>query len=168
MWCVIQVFTGKEEMMRHACIKYIDPEVLEDTFIPMRVRQRKYFGVWKDEKCVLFPGYVFLITPDPGRLHGELKKVEGMTKLLKVGTDVLTLTESEEQFMRRISDDEHVAQMSVGFIEGDTIKVTEGPLLGLEGMIRKIDRHKRQCVVETEMFGQKTKMTVGLEIVYKK
>ena len=58
--------------------------------------------------------------------------------------------------------------MSVGFIEGDTIKVTEGPLLGLEGKIRKIDRHKRQCVVETEMFGQKTKMTVGLEIVYKK
>ncbi len=167
MWCVIQVFTGREEYIRHACIKYIDKEILKDTFIPLRVRQRKYSGEWKDEKCVILPGYVFLVTDDPKKLHQELKKVEGMTKLLRDENNFLTLTPEEEVFIQNIINEEYLVKMSVGFIEGDKVTVTEGPLMGLEGLIRKIDRHKRQCIIETEMFGQKTRITMGLEIVSK-
>ena len=167
MWCVIQVFTGQEEKMRSACIKYIDSDVLEETFIPKRIRRRKYLGTWRDEECALFPGYVFLVTEKPDELHDQLRRVEGMTKLLRDESSVLMLTHEEEEFMKTLGDSEHVTQMSIGIIEGKTIRITEGPLIGLEGMIRKIDRHKRQCIVETDMFGQKTKMTVGLEIISK-
>lgn len=57
--------------------------------------------------------------------------------------------------------------MSYRYIEGQKVNITEGPLKGLEGQISKIDRHKRQCIVEVDMFGLKTRMTVGLEIVEK-
>ncbi len=167
MWCVIQVYTGKEEKMRRACIKYIDESILQETFIPQRIRRRKYAGVWRDERCSLFPGYVFLITDDPVALYSELKKVEGMTKLLRADRDILTLSPAEEELMRKLGDEEHVTRMSYGIIEGDKITVTDGPLKGLEGLIKRIDRHKRQCIVETEMFGQRSKMTVGIEIVSK-
>ncbi|MBR1798180.1 MAG: antiterminator LoaP [Clostridiales bacterium] len=164
---MIQVFTGKEEKMRRACLKYVDPDVLEDTFIPKRIRRRKYSGVWKDEECALFPGYVFMITSKPQELYDQLWRVEGLTKLLHVEKQILTLTDSEVEFMKRLGGKEHIAQMSIGFIVGDKVTVTDGPLKGLEGMIKKIDRHKRQCIVETDMFGQKTKMIVGIEIVSK-
>ena len=167
MWCVIQVLTGREEKMRQACDKYIDKDVLEETFIPQYVRRRKYAGSWKDEKCALFPGYVFLITEHPKELHAQLRRVEGMTKLLTANTNILTLTSEEEDFLRRLGGDDHIAEMSVGFIIGDKITVTQGPLMGLEGSIRKIDRHKRQCIVEVDMFGQKIQTKVGLEIVSK-
>ena len=93
--------------------------------------------------------------------------VEGMTKLLTADTTILTLTPEEEEFMRRLGGDDHIAEMTVGFIVGDKITVTQGPLMGLEGSIRKIDRHKRQCIVEVDMFGQKIQTKVGLEIVSK-
>ena len=57
--------------------------------------------------------------------------------------------------------------MSEGFIEGDKFIVTRGPLCGKEGLIQKINRHKRKAWLEVEMFGRKQEIEVGLEIVAK-
>ena len=168
MWCVIQVLTGKEEKIRHACEKYIDSDNLDETFIPFRECRRKRNGEWRLEKTVLFPGYVFLITEHPDDLYDQLRRVEGMTKLLRADQTVLQLTKDEEELLKSLGGKNHIVEMSYGYIEGQKVNITEGPLKGLEGQITKIDRHKRQCIVEVEMFGQKTRMTVGLEIVEKK
>lgn len=168
MWCVIQVLTGREEKIRQSCEKYIDPDVLEETFIPWRECRRKRDGVWRNEKTALFPGYVFVITERPDALYDQLKKVEGMTKLLRAERTVLQLTSEEESLLKALGGDNHTVAMSYGFIEGQTVTITDGPLKGMEGQIAKIDRHKRQCLVEVQMFGQKTRMTAGLEIVEKR
>ena len=55
--------------------------------------------------------------------------------------------------------------MSTGIIEGEQVIVTGGPLMGMEGYIRKIDRHKRKAWVELEMFGRIQRVEIGLEIV---
>ena len=168
MWCVIQVLTGKEEKIRHACEKYIDSDILDETFIPFRKCRRKRNGVWKDEKTVLFPGYVFLITEHPDELYDQLRRVEGMTKLLRADQTVLQLTAEEEELLKNLGGDNHIVEMSYGFIEGQKVTITDGPLKGMEGLIRKIDRHKRACIVEVQMFGQNTRITAGLEIVEKR
>ena len=43
----------------------------------------------------------------------------------------------------------------------------EGPLVGMEGMIKRIDRHKRMAVLEVELFNRISEVKVGLEIVEK-
>ena len=57
--------------------------------------------------------------------------------------------------------------MSEGIIEHSQVKVMSGPLMGKEGYIRKIDRHKRKAWLEMEMFGRTQSIQVGLEIVAK-
>ena len=57
--------------------------------------------------------------------------------------------------------------MSKGFIIGDAITVTEGPLKGYEGSIKKIDRHKRMAFVELPFLGKETRVRIPLEIVDK-
>ena len=57
--------------------------------------------------------------------------------------------------------------MSVGVMEGDRIIVKEGPLVGMEGKIKKIDRHKRMAILEVELVNRVSEMKVGLEIVEK-
>ena len=59
-------------------------------------------------------------------------------------------------------------KMSEGIIEGDQIIVTRGPLCGKEGLIQKIDRHKRKAWLEMKMFGREQRVEVGLEIVEKR
>ena len=57
--------------------------------------------------------------------------------------------------------------MSEGYITGDKVTVTRGPLIGLEGDIRKIDRHKRRAYLDVTLFGRTVPASVGLEVVRK-
>ena len=51
-------------------------------------------------------------------------------------------------------DGNHTVRMSEGYISGDKITVTRGPLMGFEGDIRKIDRHKRRAYIDVTLFGR--------------
>ena len=60
-----------------------------------------------------------------------------------------------------------LVEMSCGIIENDRVQIVSGPLTGMEGSIRRIDRHKRIAHLEIEMFGRTVEMKVGLEIIKK-
>lgn len=167
MWYVIQVFTGKEEQMKKLCECQIPKTVLKKCFIPYYEEMKRYLGEWHKEKKRLFPGYIFVVTDEIAALYTELNKIQGFAKILGDQTCLLPLTEREVSFIRRFGGEEHVVGMSWGMIENDEVMIMEGPLKGLEGCIRRIDRHKRRAEIEIEMFGRTVNATVGIEIVRK-
>ena len=57
--------------------------------------------------------------------------------------------------------------MSQGYIVGDKVNIISGPLVGYEGKIKKIDRHKRIAYIEVSLFDQVVVVQVGLEIISK-
>ena len=77
----------------------------------------------------------------------------------------MPLDEAEVRFLLEFGMGEQIVSMSEGIIENDNVVVITGPLKGNEGLIRKIDRHKRRAYLEIEMFGRKIETQVGLEIV---
>ena len=79
----------------------------------------------------------------------------------------MPLTEKEQRFIQRLGGNGYVVEMSEGIIEQSKVRVTSGPLMGMEGYIRKIDRHKRKAWLELELFGRKQTVQVGLEVVSK-
>ena len=173
MWYVIQVFTGTEEKTAEKCRSVIgiqdeEESVLRKCFIPYVIRKRRYCGAWHEEKKILFPGYVFLVSDDPGELFLRLKKVPGLTKLLGTGDEIVPLSAEEETLLKKLGGEDQVVEGSIGILEQDKIIITEGPLQGMEGFIKKIDRHKRAAWLEVELMGRKIETQVGLEIVEKK
>lgn len=168
MWYVMQVQTGTEEKIRTQCISIIDERILEQCFIPYYEEKKKYQGTWHTEKKILFPGYVFMVSDRLMDLYKSLKKVIGLTKLLGTGQEITPLTEEETIFLKKIQVDEKPLEISTGVIINGTVEITEGPLKGMEGYVRKIDRHKRKAWLEIDMFGRTMEMEVGLEIIEKK
>lgn len=168
MWYVIQVRTGTEESVKKQCEKLIDKDAMERCFIPYYEEMKRYQGAWHKEIGILFPGYVFLVSDNLDQLHEELKKVIGLTKLLGSGDEVIPLADEEITFMKQFGGEDQVVPMSIGVIEQDQVVILEGPLKGREGMIRKIDRHKKKAWIEMEMFGRKQVVEIGVEIVGKK
>lgn len=167
-WYVIQVRTGTEEHIRAQCqIMIANTQVMEACFIPYYEEKKKYEGRWHIEKKILFPGYIFMISQDVTALYLELKKVFGLTRILGSGDTLIPLTDKEIAFMERFGGPKQVVEMSLGIIEGSQVIITEGPLQGLEGCIKKIDRHKRKAWVELPMFGRIQRVEVGVEIVRK-
>lgn len=167
MWYVIQVRTGAEENIRQQCIARIPTTVLKRCFLPYYEEKKKIRGSWTVQKKHLFPGYVFAVTDDIETLYEMLKNVMGMTRLLGVGEDIVSLTEEEVQLLKRFGGEEQIVEMSEGIIENSVMKILSGPLTGMEGAIRKIDRHKRKAWIEIEMFGRLQIVQVGLEILWK-
>lgn len=91
-----------------------------------------------------------------------------MTKVLQAENAWLPLYAEEENFLKRLMGEERVVRLSKGYIEGDKVIIKEGPIQGLEGMIRKIDRHKRIAIIEVELFMRKVEVSIGLGIVEKR
>lgn len=168
MWYVVQVHTGTEESVLAQCREKISGNVLEKIFIPYYEERRHIRGEWMTRRQILFPGYVILITEKIEELYYELKKIIGLTKILGAGTDIVPLEPEEVTFLQKFGGDGQVVAMSEGIIEGTQAIIYSGPLIGMEGSIRKIDRHRRKAWIEVQMFGRMQVVQVGLEIVEKK
>lgn len=167
MWYVVQVRTGTEENIRAQCRRKVSPDVLESCFIPYYEEKKRIRGRWITQRKILFPGYIFAATREIEKLHMEMKHVLGLSRLLGTGDEIVPLTQDEEDFLRTLGGEEHVVPVSEGVIEGTVVKVYAGPLKGMEGSIRKIDRHKRKAWLEIPLFGRVQQVEVGLEIVKK-
>lgn len=167
MWYVVQVRSGTEHNIRIQCNKKIPDTIMERCFIPYYEEKKKQNGTWNTLQKVLFPGYIFMITEDVEKLFFHLKTIEGMTKLIGTGQDIIPLKEEEITFLKRFGGEEQIVSMSEGIIEGTQVTIISGPLKGMEGLIQKIDRHKRKAWLELEMFGKMQQVEVGLEITRK-
>lgn len=166
---VMQVMVGREEATADLCRFLIkDKTVLENCFIPKYIKKRKVKGVWTNDKSIIFKGYVFLISDNIAELYNALKQVPDMTKVIgKKKEEIYPLLDSEVVSLSRFVDEQYTLGLSRGYIEGGIIHITEGPLKGHEAYIKKIDRHKRDAIVQVPFLGELRQIKVGLEIIHK-
>lgn len=167
-WYVIQVKSGNEEKIRDICYRLIPKNILSECFIPRTKTVRKLRGQFYEREDILFKGYVFMISDVIDDLYQQLKLIPELTKVLgNDGQGILPLLKEEVMFLLQFGKENHIVEMSKGYIVGTKINITSGPLVGNEGIIRKIDRHKRIAYIEVKLFDQLTTVKVGLEIISK-
>lgn len=142
-------------------------QCLRTLLYPILPTEETISGEWHIQERILFPGYVFLIAENPEKLVNGLRKVIGLTKLIGTGDEIVPLVQEEIDLLMKIGTDKQLVEMSSGIIENDRVQILAGPLMGMEGNIRRIDRHKRIAYLEIEMFGRTVEMKVGLEIIRK-
>lgn len=170
MFC-IQTDTRYIEQVRNA----IKENVLvdgEEVFMPVTERIRKIEGKWQRILVPMFFGYLFITSEQPTELYGRLHKSLGKTifkyvKLIRDNEYIIPLSKEDEKIVTELSDENHIIKASLGYIKGDKLIVTDGPLRGREGEVVKINRHKRIAVLAIDFLGEKRNITVGLEVVRK-
>ena len=179
-WYVFYVRTGKEnrvvqDIARFADTKGFTAEVVEP-FCPQTetyYRSARNGAGKRYQKRPLFASYVFVETRlDQKAFLSEFGSFaygsDDIIRLLKSGTDNIALPDHERARLEFLLRGKRCVERSVGFINGDTVTITAGALMGCEGMITYINRHNRYADIEIDMFGGKTKARVALEIVEKK
>ena len=167
-WYVIQVRSKAEEKIRRSCEMLISKEILKECFIPKNKRMKKIKGNWIEIEEILFKGYVFAISDDVNRLYAELKNIPDLTKVVGRKEKIIyPISDEEATFLKEFAKENHKIDMSYGFIVNDKIIIESGPLKGREGLIKKIDRHKRKAIIEMKFLNQTISASVGLEIIRK-
>lgn len=168
MWYVVQVQSGKERQTLDLMQRFVDGNTLQEVFLPQREEMRSRKGSWYKTTDLLFRGYVFAITKDPDLLYSELMKVPAFTRMLGQNDQkFIPLSQDEISFISHYGGDERLVRVSEGIMEGDQVKVLDGPLFGQEGIIEKIDMHKKAAWVNVFILGREIKIKFGLDIVRK-
>ena len=171
-WYVLFVRTGSEVKIKMSLEKILNTGHFVP-FIPMTQNKVKFSGKVKKEKKAMFPGYVFIETnissvEFKSAIYSARFYVKDIIRILRYGrTFDIVVKESEREMLTGLLNNTYCVESSVGIIVGDKVYVSEGPLMGRESIIKRIDRHKKQAVIEMEFMGNIKRVVVGLEIVQK-
>ncbi len=171
-WYVFYVQTGREQLVCDYLNNVMNREE-SIAFFPQVELIFKNSKVVNKELKPMFPGYVFMDSVLDEKTfitqtHRYSRFSRHIFKLLgNENIDYMTLTKEEKNFLLGFCYDGYVAEESKGFIAGDRIYITSGPLKGKESIIKKINRHKRRAEIEMICFGDKRRISVSLEIISK-
>ena len=176
-WYVVQVETGREQSACKAIeragrladgLEAGHEPLVREVFSPRYRSRFKLHGEWHDEERQLLPGYVVAVTEEPWKLAQALRGVAGFTRVLKAGETFAPLKDEDRGWIERwTTQGDRTIPMSFGYKEGDKVVVTDGPLVGHEAMITRVNRRKRVAHLEIHAGQLTIHTTVGLEVLPK-
>lgn len=167
MWYVIQVQARHEIAIVEKCRERGVLLPGEEMFTMLCERMVKEGGEWKKRTEVAFQKYVMVDTADADGLRIRLRRVGEMTKMLGVDDTVAPIYPEEQELLQRLGGEEHVIRYSEGYMAGEKLVVTEGPMKGMEGLVKWTDRHQRIAGIEVFLMGQKIVVKMGMGILKK-
>ena len=172
----IQTTTRKESNLIRYMDQLAEPGLITEVFLPKREVLKRYKGAWNKQEEILFPGYLFVETPDVTAFFYALKAIPMFARLLgDQEVNYNALTPEEETFIRRIGGNrgDHTFGVSqvmmksdVPYKKGDHVIIVSGDLKDFEGEIIGFNFHKRKAMIRSEMLGNSV-IHVGIEIVQK-
>lgn len=136
--------------------------IVPHTEISKRVQK-----VWQKEIHALFPGYVLVDTKAPGQCEVLFRAVPEFLRFVTIGEKITPIAAHEaERIGIWLGQKDYLLRMSRGVIEeGGRALILEGPLRGHDGLITKVNRHKRLAFLEMSFLGRPMTIKVGLELV---
>lgn len=112
-----------------------------DTFLPLERCRRQWGARSATVQSALFPGYVFSRFDPSERL--PVLTTPGVLNVVKSVTGPVSVPESELDAIRRALNSESVVQrFPYGYV-GEQVRIEEGPLKGVEGIILSTAKESR-------------------------
>jgi transcriptional antiterminator NusG len=162
----MQIMTGMEDAYVELLSK-TNPDI-ELFVIKKTIRSRKKGKVVTLINRV-FPGYVFFQHPDeelPAILIRTLKRTRNFVRILPDTRAIKPLNARDSDLLHHlVSFGQSIGTSLVTFDENNRIKILKGPLMGLEGMIVKVDKRKRRAKIRLDMNDSPIMFDLGFEVL---
>ena len=167
-WYLIHTPAGAERATGEKLLKLIPCSLLADAFTLSKERWEKRGGMWSLCRVQMYPEYLFVVSRDIQGLKSALRKLSFHVDLVGAAErSIMPLSEDARAFFEKAAGAERVIRSSTAVIEDGVLQVTEGPLVGCERQIIKVDRHKRRCWVSVGEPGGGFLETLPLDVPVK-
>jgi transcriptional antiterminator NusG len=165
----LQVKTRSEEKYIKL-LRAVHPEVGFPIYFPKRKIDIRRGGLVSQSTSAVFPGYLF-VEVDEGedirRHQWAFRRTDGFFRFLKSNQDICPMADRDlEVALHFIKNVGPVAGKSrVYFNEDSRNVVVEGPLMGLEGRIIKVDKRKRRAKIKLDLYNDSFSIDLGFEVI---
>ena len=166
-WYVIQVRSRKETEFRRLAHLQIGPGNGDNLYIPLRKMYIRRQGKEHIEECPIYPGYVFLSTPELSpEQQNDYRRVNGVIRWLGVDGKVMALGPGDLEILQHfLRNGEVVGISQVTYDANMRIQVLAGPLMGLEGRIIRVDKRKRRAHVRLDLYHSSFEVDFSFELI---
>lgn len=151
-WYALFVNTGQEDKVKEKIYFKLKDEIT--AIVPKRKMRERKEGKWEDKIRVLFPGYILLNGCITLAKYNMIRQIPGVIRLLSDSDGPQEIDEHEIRVIKGlISHNELIGYSSI-YLNNGRIIVSEGPLLGLEGYIKALDKRKGRVKVMLNLLGE--------------
>jgi transcriptional antiterminator NusG len=174
-WYVLRTVGGKEKKVK----EYIESEIanagLQEYVSQVLIPTEKVYQIRNGKKVSkernFFPGYLLIEAALVGEIPHMLKNITNVIGFLgdTKGGDPVPMRQSEvNRILGRVDEmAENAEEMNIPFVIGETVKVTDGPFNGFNGIIEEINEEKKKLKVMVKIFGRKTPLELSFMQVEK-
>ena len=174
-WYSLRVISGKERKIKERIELEIKRAGWDDVVTQVLVPSEKVYKIRNGKKVILdrniLPGYI-LLEADPERFSAEI--VQGISNMPNVihflgRQSPIPMQESEaNRMLGKVDDSQGLAESMVEpFIEGEMVKIIDGPFNDFVGDIKEINEEKKKLKVIVKIFGRGTEVELNFMQVEK-
>ena len=163
-WYVVHTYSGYENAVAAAVMKAAEnrrmTDLIQEVNIPLETVTEITDSGEKTVERKVFPGYVLvkmILTDDSWHLVHNVRGATGF-----VGSDGKAIPLTEEE-IRSLGVERR--EISVAYQLGDTVRVSDGPLTGFNGVVEELEPEKNRVRVVVSMFGRETPVDLELDQV---
>lgn len=140
-------------------------ELRDQIVWPRRQLRLRKQGRWLATESPIFPGYVFLRAAAVDQtMYWEVKRLPGFLRFLPSNANIVPLNANDTELLGHfLTFGEVVGNSMVYFDEQKRIRVTSGPLKGMEGRIVKVDRRKGRARVKLDLYDESFLIDFGFQ-----
>ncbi len=174
-WYVIRVISGKERKLKELIEYEIERTGWTDAVPQVLIPTEKVYKIRKGKKVIqeknFFPGYI-LIEVEPGKFTGEMlqmiRSTNGVINFLGNNNPVPLRKSEVNRILGKVDEMSEMGErMNEAFIEGETIKIIDGPFNDFFGTIEQVYEEKKKLKVIVKIFGRKTPVELNFMQVEK-
>ena len=160
-WYVVHTLSGCENKVKTHLEKRIDSLNIRDSISKILIPTEEIAEVRGGEKKLttrnLFPGYVLVEMEMNDRTWYLLKSIPGVSGFLGSGREPVALGEKEvESILRAAEERKAKPKPKAVFEQGERVRVVEGPLANLSGVVEELNPEKGRLKVMVSIFGRST------------
>jgi len=158
-WFVVHTYSGYEERVKKNLeqrIKFMDSEgEITEVVIPTEDEIEVKSGQKQTVSKKILPGYVLIQMGMSDQSWKIVRNTPGVTGFVGGGDKPVPLT--DEEITRILKQMEAEApKLKIGFREGESVRVTDGPFLDFIGVVESINSEKGKVKVLLSLFGRST------------
>jgi len=172
-WYVVRAISGNEKKVK----QYLESEInrlhLQDFISQVLIPTEKVYQVRNGKKISkersYLPGYVLVEAVLVGEIPHTIRNIPGVLGFLGSKDEPVPLRQAEvNRILGKVDElSEQGAELSVPFIVGENVTVTDGPFNSFSGVIEEINEEKKKLKVMVKIFGRKTPLELSFMQVTK-
>lgn len=168
-WYVIHTNSGSEYKVKQNLENRVElmgkKNSIFQVLVPEESAERVQDGERVTKTRKIYPGYVLVQMDLDDDTWTVVKNTPGVTGFVGLGSKPTPLQDKEVQTVLRaagLGPQRSAAMTPIGFTEGQSVKIVDGPFTDFIGCIKEINQEKRKAKVIIFIFGRDTVVEVDL------